>query len=141
MEAAKIPDTTTPHMNGGRIIAQGEPAELVASLTAHQSLHVQFANDRFRDSHAARVGAIPGVASHVWDARTDTLSIQTTDVAGTLSIILGGVTVFAVVASVLALVTRIWALAWIALAGSAIASVFGMLSIWSRQTRSSTFAR
>ncbi|KZF05555.1 MAG: hypothetical protein WBD41_21450 [Rhodococcus sp. (in: high G+C Gram-positive bacteria)] len=44
------------------------------------------------------------------------------------------VTVFAVVASVLALVTRIWALAWIALAGSAIASVFGMLSIWSRQT-------
>ncbi|WP_338892709.1 hypothetical protein [Rhodococcus sovatensis] len=44
------------------------------------------------------------------------------------------VTAFAVVASVLALVTRIWALAWIALAGSAIASVFGMLSIWSRQT-------
>lgn len=44
------------------------------------------------------------------------------------------VVVFAVVASVLALVTRIWALAWIALAGSAIASVFGMLSIWSRQT-------
>ncbi|AYJ49524.1 Rv2732c family membrane protein [Rhodococcus sp. P1Y] len=44
------------------------------------------------------------------------------------------VLVFAVVTSVLALVTRIWALAWIALVGSAIASVFGMLSIWSRQT-------
>lgn len=44
------------------------------------------------------------------------------------------VVVFAVVMSVLALVTRIWALAWIALSGSAVASVFGMLSIWSRQT-------
>ncbi|OZE94638.1 hypothetical protein CH301_24945 [Rhodococcus sp. 15-1189-1-1a] len=44
------------------------------------------------------------------------------------------VLVFAVVMSVLALVTRIWALAWIALAGSGVASVFGMLSIWSRQT-------
>ncbi len=44
------------------------------------------------------------------------------------------VVVFAVVMSVLALVTRIWVLAWIALAGSAVASVFGMLSIWSRQT-------
>lgn len=44
------------------------------------------------------------------------------------------VVVFAVVMSVLALVTRVWALAWIALAGCAVASVFGMLSIWSRQT-------
>nr|WP_072802027.1 hypothetical protein [Rhodococcus yunnanensis] len=44
------------------------------------------------------------------------------------------VVVFSVIASVLALVTRIWALAWVALVGSAVASVFGMLSIWSRQT-------
>lgn len=44
------------------------------------------------------------------------------------------VLVFSVVFSVLSLVTRIWALAWIALVGSAIATVFGMLSIWSRQT-------
>jgi hypothetical protein len=44
------------------------------------------------------------------------------------------VLVFSVVTSVLALVTRIWALAWIALVGSAVATVFGMLSIWSRQT-------
>ncbi len=71
-------------MNGGRIIAQGEPAALVASLTAHQTLSVQFANDRFHESHLERVAAIPGVESHLWDARTDTLCIQTTDVAGTL---------------------------------------------------------
>lgn len=44
------------------------------------------------------------------------------------------VVVFGVIMSVLALVTRVWALAWIALVGSAIATVFGMLSIWSRQT-------
>lgn len=42
--------------------------------------------------------------------------------------------IFGVVTSMLALVTRRWAVAWIALAGSAVASVFGMLSIWSRQT-------
>jgi len=34
----------------------------------------------------------------------------------------------------LALLTRRWALAWVALAGSAIADVAGMLAIWSRQT-------
>lgn len=41
---------------------------------------------------------------------------------------------FGVVLSVLALVTRVWALAWVAVAGCAVGSVFGMLSIWSRQT-------
>ncbi|MFC4602889.1 hypothetical protein [Rhodococcus kronopolitis] len=42
--------------------------------------------------------------------------------------------VFGVVAGMLALVTRRWAIAWIALAGTAVSSVFGMLAIWSRQT-------
>jgi signal transduction histidine kinase len=42
--------------------------------------------------------------------------------------------VFGVGFSMLALTTRRWALAWIALAGSAIASVTGLLAIWSRQT-------
>ncbi|MBY4205368.1 hypothetical protein HQO44_02730 [Rhodococcus fascians] len=41
---------------------------------------------------------------------------------------------FGVVMSVLALVTRVWALAWAALAGCAVSSVYGMLSIWTRQT-------
>ena len=36
--------------------------------------------------------------------------------------------------SSLALLTRRWVLAWIAVAGSAIGSVFGVLSIWHRQT-------
>ncbi|WP_024806123.1 hypothetical protein [Nocardia sp. BMG51109] len=44
------------------------------------------------------------------------------------------VTVFGIGFSSLALVTRRWVLAWIAVAGSAIASVFGVLSIWHRQT-------
>jgi hypothetical protein len=42
--------------------------------------------------------------------------------------------VFGVGFSMLALMTRLWALAWIALAGSALASGTGMLAVWSRQT-------
>lgn len=42
--------------------------------------------------------------------------------------------VFGVGFSMLALVTRRWALAWIALAGSSLAGAAGLLAIWSRQT-------
>jgi hypothetical protein len=42
--------------------------------------------------------------------------------------------VFGVGFSMLALLTRRWVFAWIALAGSAVASVLGMLAIWTRQT-------
>ncbi|WP_420753373.1 hypothetical protein [Rhodococcus sp. O3] len=42
--------------------------------------------------------------------------------------------VFGGVCSILALLTRKWVLAWLALAGSAVSIVFGMLSIWTRQT-------
>ena len=44
------------------------------------------------------------------------------------------VLVFGIGFSLLALMTRRWVLAWIALAGSAIASEFGVFSIWHRQT-------
>ncbi|MCW2651383.1 MAG: rane protein [Mycobacterium sp.] len=42
--------------------------------------------------------------------------------------------VFSVGFSMLALLTRRWALAWVALAGSAVASAVGLLAVWSRQT-------
>jgi len=42
--------------------------------------------------------------------------------------------VFGVGFSMLALLTRRWTLAWIALAGSAVACALGMLAVWSRQT-------
>lgn len=42
--------------------------------------------------------------------------------------------VFAVGFSMLALLTRRWALAWVALAGSLVASLSGLLAVWSRQT-------
>lgn len=42
--------------------------------------------------------------------------------------------VFGVGFSLLALVTRRWAVAWVALAGSAVASAAGLLAVWSRQT-------
>ncbi|NKY59707.1 hypothetical protein HGA15_26865 [Nocardia flavorosea] len=44
------------------------------------------------------------------------------------------VLVFGIGFSLLALMTRRWALAWLAVAGSAIASAFGVFSIWHRQT-------
>ena len=42
--------------------------------------------------------------------------------------------VFGVGFSMLALITRRWALAWVALAGTSIGSVAGLLAIWTRQT-------
>jgi hypothetical protein len=42
--------------------------------------------------------------------------------------------VFGVGFSMLALLTRRWALAWIALAGSTVSSLLGLLAVWSRQT-------
>lgn len=44
------------------------------------------------------------------------------------------VVIFGIGFSMLALVTRRWSVAWIALAGSAVASALGMMAIWSRQT-------
>src|SRR3954463_7948795 len=44
------------------------------------------------------------------------------------------VLVFSVGFSMLALLTRRWGLAWVALAGSAVACPIGMLAVWSRQT-------
>lgn len=42
--------------------------------------------------------------------------------------------VFSIIFSVLALLTRRWTLAWIALAGTTVACPAGMLAVWSRQT-------
>ncbi|MBT0567902.1 hypothetical protein [Williamsia sp. CHRR-6] len=42
--------------------------------------------------------------------------------------------VFGIAMSMLALVTRRWAVAWVALAGSAVSVVAGMLAVWSRNT-------
>ncbi|WP_373284299.1 Rv2732c family membrane protein [Nocardia paucivorans] len=44
------------------------------------------------------------------------------------------VVVFGIGFSLLALMTRRWVLAWLAVAGSAIAAAFGVFSIWHRQT-------
>lgn len=47
--------------------------------------------------------------------------------------------VFSVGFSILALLTRRWAVAFVALAGSAVASVIGMLAVWSRQTAAAPY--
>ena len=43
-------------------------------------------------------------------------------------------TIFGIGFSMLALITRRWTFAWIALGGSGVASAIGMLAVWSRQT-------
>jgi len=47
--------------------------------------------------------------------------------------------VFGVGFSIAALLTRRWALAWIALAGSTVASFIGLLAVWSRQTAAAPY--
>ena len=47
--------------------------------------------------------------------------------------------VFGVGFSMLALLTRRWAVAWVALAGTAVSCVIGMLAVWSRQTAPNGF--
>lgn len=42
--------------------------------------------------------------------------------------------VFGIGFTLLALLTRRWAVAWLALSGSAVASAVGLLAVWSRQT-------
>ncbi len=49
--------------------------------------------------------------------------------------------VFGVGFSMLALLTRRWALAWIALAGSTVSSFLGLLAVWSRQTAPDSLSR
>ncbi len=49
--------------------------------------------------------------------------------------------VFAIGFSMLALLTRRWAVAWVALAGSWLASVMGLLAVWSRQTAPMAYPR
>ncbi|WP_064060787.1 Rv2732c family membrane protein [Rhodococcus pyridinivorans] len=67
------------------------------------------------------------VLSFAPDATTEEIGLPS-------RLFVGFAVVFAGLGSILALVTRKWALAWVSLAGSAVTIVFGMLAIWSRQT-------
>ncbi|NLE81967.1 MAG: hypothetical protein GX610_20785 [Rhodococcus sp.] len=69
-----------------------------------------------------------------WEVLVDGAAARDEVVKLPSRIFVGFIVVFGVIASMLALVTRRWVLAWAALAGSAISMVLGMLSIWMRQT-------
>lgn len=75
-------------MNGGKVIAQGPPSELVKSLAASNKLNIQFAKGRFGAEHVERIRRIECVTHHVWDERIDSLSIQTLDAATVMSEVL-----------------------------------------------------
>ena len=74
-------------------------------------------------------GAVPG-----WDVLFSSHGAGAAAVALPSRVFAWLALVFGVGFSMLALVTRRWALAWIALAGSGIAAAAGLLAVWSRQT-------
>lgn len=69
-----------------------------------------------------------------WDVLFDSHGAGAAAVALPLRIFAWLSLVFGVGFSMLALMTRRWVLAWIALAGAAMASMVGLLAVWSRQT-------
>lgn len=69
-----------------------------------------------------------------WDMLFNTHGAPAAAVALPLRVFVWLTLVFGVGFSMLALLTRRWAVAWVALAGSALASGTGLLAVWSRQT-------
>lgn len=69
-----------------------------------------------------------------WDMLFNTHDAPGAAVALPLRVFVWLTLVFGVGFSMLALLTRRWAVAWVALAGSALASGTGLLAVWSRQT-------
>ncbi|GED98166.1 hypothetical protein nbrc107697_22050 [Gordonia crocea] len=69
-----------------------------------------------------------------FDVLSYTAGAQEADVAITSRIFVYMVLIFGVLASTLALVTRRWVLAWVALCGCMVSVVAGMLAWWTRTT-------
>lgn len=72
-------------MNDGRVIAQGNPSELVSGMQAHHSIQVQFAKGQFK---LDLVQDLVDVVDLQWDDKTDRLRVQTREVAQTMRRIL-----------------------------------------------------
>lgn len=72
-------------MNDGRIIAQGNPSELVNSMYTHQSLQFQFAKGQFKIEF---VKDLANVIDVHWDEKTDRLRVQTREATETMKRIL-----------------------------------------------------
>ncbi|MGC0363681.1 hypothetical protein ABH922_001665 [Rhodococcus sp. 27YEA15] len=74
-----------------------------------------------------------GVANG-WDVLAFNADAQSERIALFSRLFVWFVVIFGIGFSMLALVTRRWALSWVALAGTAVSSALGMMAIWSRQT-------
>ena len=72
-------------MNSGRIIAQGNPSDLVNSLTAHHSIQFQFGRGQFKLEF---LKDLVNITDHEWNDRTDCLLIRTSKVTDALREIL-----------------------------------------------------
>ncbi|MFZ2755013.1 MAG: amino acid adenylation domain-containing protein [Lysobacteraceae bacterium] len=76
-------------MNGGRVIATGEPAALVRSLEVAHAISLQAGRQGLAGMSAARLASLPSVIAHEWDARASILRLTTRDVPATLPALLG----------------------------------------------------
>jgi ABC-2 type transport system ATP-binding protein len=72
-------------MDQGRIIAQGNPSELVSSLSAHHSMKFQFGRGQFKHEFLEELVSI---TDHEWNDRTDCLLVRTPKVTEALREIL-----------------------------------------------------
>jgi ABC-2 type transport system ATP-binding protein len=72
-------------MNGGRIIAQGNPAALVNELTAHHSILFRFGRGQFKLEF---LKDLVNITDHEWNDRTNCLLIRTSKVTEALREIL-----------------------------------------------------
>ncbi|MEI2429487.1 ABC transporter ATP-binding protein [Lysobacter yananisis] len=72
-------------MNDGRVIAQGNPAELVSGMQARQAIQFQFAKGQFKLEY---VQDLADATDLHWDDQTDRLRVTTREVAQTMRSIL-----------------------------------------------------
>jgi ABC-2 type transport system ATP-binding protein len=72
-------------MNSGRIIAQGNPSELVSSLPAHHSIQFQFGRGQFKLEF---LEDLVSITDPEWNDRTDCLRIRTSKLPDALREIL-----------------------------------------------------
>lgn len=69
-----------------------------------------------------------------WAAVTDTSAVHPSAVTAPLRLFVVFVVVFGIGVSTVALCTRRWALAWLAMVGAGVGTVLGLLSCWSQQS-------
>lgn len=73
-------------MNGGKIIAQGEPSAMIKTLDADYAFTIEFGKGQFKPEFLA---GMRNSSAHVWNGTTDTLTARAVDIALALDEVIG----------------------------------------------------